>query len=777
MADPNDVFAPQMPYAPVDPAIADEFMRSWKALGNDQPDSFDPFAPPPAPPPTSSLPGMGVPASVVEQAPPPAEPPVEEHQPPPTVQFGQPRPVSTPMPTDEALAVGARTQMQPGLGIPVTALEQSWNALAPQPVDPYEQTPLDPYAQGDETDDEIEMPPEYHRDADLNADQQLELGRRDPASLLRYYADKEGAAAEKYAAKQYDLARETHERAKASHDRYLAANEYADRQSAQVEADAREVAKRKIDPEKWWADRSTPQKIAGFIAAIMGGLVQSRRGGSNMGVDMIDKAIEQDIAAQSANLAADRAEIGRRSGVVADLYARNRDRSQAENTARIAAYDIAIDELKAEAMKYSAGSTRQQRAAGAVLAFEEKKAAALAAQKERNFEQYMRVDERNRKWAETEATIAKSAAETKKLLAKGTGSGGGPKYSADYLEKTFGVRPPPGIPGMTLKEYMPLLNASGMAQDIQKGKAEGIIKATEARVAQSGAGGSPYAVGDQEGDAYTTLVDGKEKAFEIKDDARRLRIEEINKAAQNGRRIADLVKILRAKGGGASKIVGSPEYDELVALAAAVDFETYSGFHLGAPSAGDKAMAENARGGRDITSFIYDPTPGFEAYARNLESKLNTELYSAGRKGPPIKFKKVEAAQAEERSQIQNLDVYDAPEISQAKDPEIRKRAAERAAEAAPALARQSEPEMLVIMAQKNQERMRAGLIDRAKAYEVQNALRKEYAKRARAASDGFQPPAARDAFGRSVAEARFGGKPTDEQIDQAMGVNLESGE
>lgn len=162
-----------------------------------------------------------------------------------------------------------------------------------------------------------------------------------------------------------------------------------------------------------------------------------------------------------------------------------------------------------------------------------------------------------------------------------------------------------------------------------------------------GPGGNPYAFGDIQGNPYRNK-DGS--VFAVKDDTRRKDIDNVNSAAKQVRRMADLVKILREKDGGASAAVGSPEYQELRSLAAQTDFETYKAFGLGAPSAGDQQLATAARGGKDITSFIYSPEAGFDTYANGLEAKLNTKMRDAGYTGPDVKLPRWRTPTAEDEA-------------------------------------------------------------------------------------------------------------------------------
>ena len=65
-------------------------------------------------------------------------------------------------------------------------------------------------------------------------------------------------------------------------------------------------------------------------------------------------------------------------------------------------------------------------------------------------------------------------------------------------------------------------------------------------------------------------------------------------------------------------------------------------------------MAEGVKGGKDITSFIYDPSPGLEKYATGLESKLNEEMRTAGYTGAAVEMPRTERAAVYERTAEEN---------------------------------------------------------------------------------------------------------------------------
>lgn len=117
-----------------------------------------------------------------------------------------------------------------------------------------------------------------------------------------------------------------------------------------------ELGKREIDPDRWWGSRSTGQKVAAYVSAMIGGFLGAGRR-PNEGLALITQAIDRDIDAQKANLIHQRGVLGERRGIVGELYGVGKDLYVAENAARIASYERVKDQLAAERQKYDQHGT------------------------------------------------------------------------------------------------------------------------------------------------------------------------------------------------------------------------------------------------------------------------------------------------------------------------------------------------------------------------------------------------------------------------------------
>ncbi len=418
--------------------------------------------------------------------------------------------------------------------------------------------------------------------------------------------------------------------------------------------EAKRLASQDVDPDRWWASRSTGQQVALAISAGLGGFLNP--GGRNSTIEMIEGAINRDIDAQKATLAGRRDLIGQQQGILAEISAQTGDEYRATEAVRLAAMQNVRLKIAQERLRYDPRGTQAQHLANFQVAWEQAEAAALAKADAELHKRGMEAakheldvrkqaeDERHNRYSERNTSYATSVTARGQLL-------DGAKANRLWNPKTRRWEVDPTAP-VNEKDQLELRRLRAQADKDE----------ADARLAQSnaggGPGGDPNAVGGPDGTAYRNK-DGS--TFAIKDEFRRKRISELNVANQNIRRMADLVAIMRADKGGASSKIGSDEYQELASLAAQTDFETYKAFGLGAPSAGDTQMAANARGGKDITSFIHDPSAGFQAYADGIEKKLNTEMRDAGYTGAPVKAPRIERAAAVERTKDDNAAIITQP--------------------------------------------------------------------------------------------------------------------
>lgn len=84
--------------------------------------------------------------------------------------------------------------------------------------------------------------------------------------------------------------------------REQAARAHIEEQDAKLTAEADENAKLIEDPNRYWHNKSTASKIGSGIAVMLGALGAGLTGGPNLALQGLEKAIDDDIAAQRTNI-------------------------------------------------------------------------------------------------------------------------------------------------------------------------------------------------------------------------------------------------------------------------------------------------------------------------------------------------------------------------------------------------------------------------------------------------------------------------------------------
>jgi hypothetical protein len=148
------------------------------------------------------------------------------------------------------------------------------------------------------------------------------------------------------------------EEAQAAHDAFVKAQNDAAAARAQNDADAKKIAD--VDPKRWM-NRGTLHTIAAFAAAALGGLAQSQNGGRNLGLEMINKQIDDDIESQKFNITQKRGEIARRGAEINQQLQTAAEKDREAAVYRGAVYESAINDLTTKMQDFDPrGTTRLQ---------------------------------------------------------------------------------------------------------------------------------------------------------------------------------------------------------------------------------------------------------------------------------------------------------------------------------------------------------------------------------------------------------------------------------
>lgn len=589
-----------------------------------------------------------------------------------------PEPAPTPVPVEEpAPDLGAALvpqeapdepsvlgTLQPGLGVTQRAVEDAGRAQFAQGIESI--------GRGAGVGPAIETPaplPEPTEEERRRAEQEELAGLSDIEFALRLrerdIAGRQQAEAAKLRAATAE--REQADKAARAYEETIAA---ARQQRAQVEMEAAAMS---ADPAAdWFREGGFGRTISAAIAAIAGGLVQHLNGGRNIGMEMIDQAIDRFARGRQQKL------DGRRQAIAQTMQDAESD-YRMRTALAMATYERAIREAEMQQAAFDPAGSR-------FLELEGFKRELLARQKQAAADYERQQQETLWKRYKEGSEIARDSARLaldayqKGIRAPwvmealgiqggaGVVSGGAPKLTPDDF-RAQGYTEVPPVP-MTLKEYGQWLELRRKGKDLSGNDAQSRkqIADAEKAEAEAEAARSGFAIASPE--TGEPLINKNGSPFVVMDAEERKRLRSITTAAVNIRRLADRMAALRTKYGGSIKSLGSDEAQELQSLASAIDFETFKAFDLGAPSEGDKALAEGVRGGVDPTSFVKNATKGFQAYADAVEKKALAHLRGAGYTGKPLDFKSTrdlpKTQVSEEEKRIKSLFVEPGVSIDEA---------------------------------------------------------------------------------------------------------------
>lgn len=115
-----------------------------------------------------------------------------------------------------------------------------------------------------------------------------------------------------------------------------------------------------VDPNRFWSDKSTGDKIMASVAIFLGGL----GGGPNQALQVIDNAIQRDIESQKQNAIAKKGAVDLQNNIWQNMMDQFNDETAAFTASRLAALNIAEMQIK----KAEAGTASQRAKANAQMA-------------------------------------------------------------------------------------------------------------------------------------------------------------------------------------------------------------------------------------------------------------------------------------------------------------------------------------------------------------------------------------------------------------------------
>jgi len=190
------------------------------------------------------------------------------------------------------------------------------------------------------------------------AEQAAAVDSMSPDEFTRYSATRNRALMLRQAELEHNAAAADEQRAREDRDMQTAAAHKAAADTQDVMARASRLAATKVDPDRYRNSRGIFGRLADIVAATVAGRFSMYTGGRNLALDAFNKRVDEDIAAQHADIANGWHGIDAKRGDIAAELAQHGDIYKAQETYRMAAYQAALGNMQSELQQYDpAGGT------------------------------------------------------------------------------------------------------------------------------------------------------------------------------------------------------------------------------------------------------------------------------------------------------------------------------------------------------------------------------------------------------------------------------------
>lgn len=146
---------------------------------------------------------------------------------------------------------------------------------------------------------------------------------------------------------------------------------------ADFDQSVKSLSQMSVDPNRFWATRSTGQRVSAMIGLALGGFLQGARGGSNPALDAINTAIDRDVRAQEASWQIQRDVVNGRQTAFGLAMAKYQNADAARSMARAAALDAVQAQMAQNASLWK-GTDAMNRADAAMAALQQEKTNQIA---------------------------------------------------------------------------------------------------------------------------------------------------------------------------------------------------------------------------------------------------------------------------------------------------------------------------------------------------------------------------------------------------------------
>jgi hypothetical protein len=516
-------------------------------------------------------------------------------------------------------------QSQPGLSVPISVVD----SLPPMPD--HEQF-VDARVAGSErlSDDPLRMPtPEEAVAARVDGSEALSdprdayetrldaetdrLASQDPFQAAQERLDISEAARQRSAAAELKAATAEAEDAMSAQRALVEARQRTTHERRQIDAEAKDLANQKIGAGDWYEEGGIGRTVSAMLLGFAGGLVQHLNGGRNIGLEAVNRSIDQFIAARQQDRAHQREMLGERRRSLGEEQAEaDKDYHNAQ-VIRKAAYERAIRQIEVEQQNYDPEGTQavarddlRRRLIAQAAANEE--AGALAREKQWTDRLKLTFDvEKNQR--ERDEARRKQAEHDLKLQGMRAKLGGGPAkvkpedivFPPEYYTQRGLVAPPVPMSEKQHKAWLP-----------QK-KASQEISANESGMSKEERENSIPGIKNPDGSTFVA-VGRPEDISKARD--------QISAAKLIIRRMDEA---LRTRTGWSSDAGNSDERKRLQAQWGNVKVDAKNLLDLGAITASDVPLIEGVVGTDDPSSWK-DPEAGIIEARRLIEDRIDTKL-------------------------------------------------------------------------------------------------------------------------------------------------------
>ena len=370
--------------------------------------------------------------------------------------------------------------------------------------------------------------------------------------------------------------------------------------------EAQKLGEQKIDNDNFWASRSTGQKIAGYLSAAISGWL--RPGERNQTVDLIERAIAQDIATQKANLAQQRAGVQMELGIIGKLRALGMQEDDAEDVAELAYYNSAVSTMEADNARFDQRGTTAALKANAI-----RDMAAVREQKRLDIEN--RNHERTLKNNKDIRETAKTLQDTAKIREDERHAREQEAMAERASKRSTGL----GYAGIQSREDEAVLDRAH-ALEMEKKKAE--LSGTSEKMTEAERMAMERGIGglrDDKGERI--LFRNPETARELGDKKAQL---------ETANNLLERVKLYREQEGWMSDSVRSGTWRRIKQDWAELSLKKKELAKLGVLTGPDVVLINEALGTDDPTEIRGGVVEAIEGAQRNLKEQFNAEVIAHG---------------------------------------------------------------------------------------------------------------------------------------------------